>query len=121
MTVVLDLILHNAATISADEAGISTVPLLIVYTLCSLLLPVFILKKDRANFNVLRHVVVPYLGAGVMGYGVWESIKPGQSFPGSTYIIYVGIYVLIGVVGALLAMPRSESVGAKLAHGLETA
>ncbi len=121
VTVVLDLILHNAATISADEAGISTVPLLIVYTLCSLLLPVFILKKDRANFNVLRHVVVPYLGAIVMGYGVWESIKPGQSFPGSTYIIYVGIYVLIGVVGALLAMPRSESVGAKLDHGLETA
>jgi hypothetical protein len=84
------------------------------------LLPVYIFKKDRASFNPIRHVVIPYIGALVMGYGVWESIKPGQSFPGSTYYIYVGIYVAFAVVGALIAMPRSETVGAKLAQGLET-
>jgi amino acid transporter len=120
VTIVLDLILHNATTISGDEAGISTVPILIVYTLTSLLLPVFIMKRDRANFNPIRHIVIPYIGAIVMGYGVWESIKPGQSFPGNTYIIYVGIYIALGVIGALIAMPRSQSVGEKLARGLET-
>ncbi len=120
VTIVLDLILHNSTTISGDEAGISTVPILIVYTLSSLLLPVYILRKDRASFNSIRHVVIPYIGALVMGYGVWESIKPGQSFPGSTYYIYVGIYVAFAVIGALIAMPRSETVGAKLAQGLET-
>jgi amino acid transporter len=111
-TVILDLILHSAVSIATYEAGISTVPLLIIYGVTCGLLPFFVWRVDRASFNVLRHVVFPVLGVGVVGYGIWESVNPGQAAPADHYWIYVLAYLVVAGLGALYAMraggPRSE-------------
>jgi amino acid transporter len=111
-TVILDLILHSAVSIATYEAGISTVPLLIIYGVTCGLLPFFVWRVDRASFNVVRHVVFPVLGVGVVGYGIWESVNPGQAAPADHYWIYVLAYLVVAGLGAAYAMrtggPRSE-------------
>lgn len=119
VTVLLDLVMHNADTIAGDEAGISTVPLLMIYAATCLLLPLFVWKADRAGFSVTRHGLLPLVGAAVAGYGIWESIKPGQGFPADRYWIFVLLYVVLAVAGAVIAMRSRRASHEALARGLE--
>jgi amino acid transporter len=121
VTVLLDVVMHNASSIAGDEAGISTVPLLMIYVATCLLLPVFVWKVDRASFSVTRHALLPLAGAAVAGYGIWESIKPGQGFPADRYWIFVLLYVVLAVAGAAIGMRRRRSSYEALARGLENA
>lgn len=121
VTIVLFFALRNAVTIAGDEAGISTVPLLLVYVFTCALLPLYVWRKDRATFSVVRHVVIPVIGAAVGLYGVWESIKPGQAFPADRFWIFVGLYIVLAVIGAVVAMSSRRVNHEALARGLETA
>lgn len=118
-TVILDLIFRNAANISTWEAGISTVPLLIIYGATCVMLPFFVWRTDRGTFSPVRHVLVPLVGVGVMGYGVWMSIKPSQPGVAGKYWIYVLAYLVVAGLGAVYAL-RSHRVKAQaLAAGLD--
>lgn len=121
VTVVLYFALRNAITIAGDEAGISTVPLLMIYALTCLLLPIYVWRKDRATFSFVRHVLISLIGAGVGLYGIWESIKPGQAFPADRFWIFVLLYVVLAVVGAVAAISSRRANHEALARGLETA
>ncbi len=117
-TVILDLILHNAVTIATDEAGISTVPLLVIYGATCVLVPVFVWRVDRAHFSWLWHILFPLIGVGVVGYGVWESINPGQAPPANHYWIFVLIYLVVGAAGGFVALRRGGPTTAVLTRGL---
>ncbi|HEY6294166.1 MAG TPA: APC family permease [Streptosporangiaceae bacterium] len=117
-TVILDLIMRNPITIATDEAGISTVPLLVIYGATCVLMPVFVWRVDRAHFAPLRHGLLPLIGVGVVGYGIWESIKPGQAPPANHYWIWVLIYLVVGAAGGFVALRRGGPTTAVLTRGL---
>jgi len=117
-TVLLDLIMHNPVTISTDEAGISTVPVLVIYGATCVLLPLFILREDRAHFSWPRHALFPLIGVAVMGYGIWESVNPGQAPPANRYWIWVLAYLVVAAVGALTVLRRGAADQAALSQGL---
>lgn len=117
-TVILDLIMHNGITIATDEAGISTVPLLLIYGATCVLLPLFVWRVDRASFSSLRHGLFPLIGVAVVGYGIWESINPGQAPPANHYWIFVLIYLVVGAIGAVYALRQGGPVAAVLSRGL---
>lgn len=119
VTVLLDLILHDATSIATYEAGISTVPLLIIYGVTCVLLPFFVWRADRAAFSVLRHVVYPLIGVGVVGYGVWESVNPGQAPPADRYWIFVLAYLVVAAAGALYALRADGPKAEALSRGLD--
>lgn len=121
VTVVLDIALRNPITIAGDEAGISTVPLLLIYALTCLFLPLFVWRRDRATFSVTRHVLIPLVGAFVALYGVWETIKPGQPFPADRFWIFVGLYVVLAIGASIVAIMNRRVSHTALAQGLETA
>src|SRR6266851_5387200 len=54
----------NAVTVAAYEAGIGTVPLLMVYVLISVVTAAYIWRHDRASFRVTAHVLPALAGAG---------------------------------------------------------
>ena len=82
VTVLLDLVMHNADTIAGDEAGISTVPLLMIYAAATcLLLPLFVWKADRASFSVTRHGLLPLVGEAVAGYGIGNRSNRARASP----------------------------------------
>jgi amino acid transporter len=118
-TVILDLILHNSASIATYEAGISTVPLLIIYGATCVLLPFFVWRVDRVTFSPLRHVLYPLIGVGVVGYGVWESVNPGQAPPANHYWIFVVAYLVVAGAGALVALRAHGPQAEALSRGLE--
>lgn len=117
-TVVLDLLLHDPVKIATYEAGISTVPLLLIYGATCVLLPFYIWRADRGTFSVLRHVVYPLIGIGVVGYGIWESINPGQAPPANHYWIFVLAYLVVAGAGALYALRASGPKAEVLSRGV---
>lgn len=105
LCVVPYFLLHgNAVEVAAYEAGIGTVPLLVVYVVTSLLTPVYIWRHDRASFSVLAHVLPGIAGAAVVGYGVYEFVLPNQPSPANTFWIYILALLVVAAVAAVAAV-----------------
>jgi amino acid transporter len=99
----------NAVSIFSDEAGIGTVPILIVYLLANIALPLYVLATDRAAFRPIRHVIVPLIGTAVLVYGVWEFVQPSQPPPANVYWAWILGIVLIAVIATGIAYVRRRS------------
>jgi amino acid transporter len=117
-TVLLDIWLRDPVKIATYEAGISTVPLLIIYGATCVLLPFFVWRTDRGTFSVVRHAVLPLIGLAVVGYGVWESVNPGQAAPANRYWIYVLAYLVVAGLGGLYALRKGGPSAEVLSHGV---
>ena len=117
-TVILDLTLGNPVTIATYEAGISTVPLLIIYGGTCVLLPFFVWRTDRGTFSIVRHALLPLIGLAVVGYGVWESVNPGQAAPANKYWIYVLAYLVVAGLGAVYALRKGGPSAEVLSRGV---
>ncbi len=79
------LLRGNAVTIAAYEAGIGTVPLLMVYVLASAITPVYIWRHDQASFSITAHVLPGLAGVAVVGYSVYEFVLPSQPPPANMF------------------------------------
>jgi amino acid transporter len=99
----------NAVSIFSDEAGIGTVPILIVYLLANIALPLHVLATNRAAFRPVRHVVVPLIGTAVLVYGVWEFVQPSQPPPANVYWAWILAIVLIAVIATVIVYVRRRS------------
>ena len=96
----------NAVAIFSDEAGIGTVPILIVYLLANIALPVFVLATNRAAFSPVRHVLIPLVGSAVLVYGVWEFVQPSQPPPANVFWAWILAIVLVAAVATAIVYVR---------------
>jgi amino acid transporter len=65
-----------------DESGtMGTILVLVVYFLANLALPFYYRKFRPAEFNVIKHLVLPVLGMAAVAVPVYYLAKPGQSQP----------------------------------------
>ncbi|PKW00031.1 APA family basic amino acid/polyamine antiporter [Amycolatopsis echigonensis] len=96
----------NAVTVSAYEAGIGTVPLLLVYLLTSLYTPFYVRKHDRGEFSVVKHVLPAVLAVALVGYGVYEFVLPAQPPPANRFWIYIGLIFVAAIAFAAVAVRR---------------
>jgi amino acid transporter len=110
-------LLHgNAVTIAAYEAGIGTVPLLMVYVLASAITPIYIWRHDRASFKVTAHVLPGLAGVAVVGYGVYEFVLPSQPPPANTFWAYIAALVVAAAIAAAAAVRLRGPAIARLGH-----
>lgn len=117
LCVVPYFLLHgNAVTIAAYEAGIGTVPLLLVYVLISAITPVYIWRHDRASFRIVSHVLPGIGGVAVVGYGVYEFVLPSQPPPANTFWAYILALVVAAVVATAVAVRVRGPAIARLGH-----
>jgi amino acid transporter len=84
----------------AESGTMGTILILFVYVLTAFSLPVFIWRRHRASFSVLRHVSMPALGALALVIPFAELFQPGQPLPYSVFP-YLAIATL--VAAALIA------------------
>ena len=84
----------------AETGTMGTILLLFVYVLTAFSLPVFIWRRHRASFSILRHVLAPALGVLVLVIPFAESFQPGQPAP---YNVFPYLAVAILVASALIA------------------
>jgi amino acid transporter len=92
----------NALTIFSDEASIGTVPILIVYLIANIALPLHVLSTDRAAFSPVRHVVIPLLGTTVLAYGVYEFVQPSQPPPANVFWVWILAIVVVSAAATVV-------------------
>jgi amino acid transporter len=110
LVVIPYLTMHgNAVSIFSDEASIGTVPILIVYLMANIALPLHVLATNRAAFRPIRHVVVPLIGTAILVYGVWEFVQPDQPPPANVYWAWILAIVVIALVATAIAYFRRRS------------
>jgi amino acid transporter len=110
-------LLHgNAVTIAAYEAGIGTVPLLMVYVLASAITPIYIWRHDRATFSITAHLLPGLAGIAVVGYGVYEFVLPSQPPPANIFWAYILALVVLAAIAAAAAVRLRGPAIARLGH-----
>jgi amino acid transporter len=101
----------NAVSIFSDEAGIGTVPILIVYLLANIALPLWVLATDRAAFRPVKHVLIPLIGSAVLVYGVWEFVQPSQPPPANVFWAWIlGIVLVSAAATAIVYVRRPDAL-----------
>ncbi len=89
----------------AECSTMGTIVILFVYFLTTLALPVFMWHRHRQSFSVLRHVVVPVLGALTLIVPFVELCKPGQPSPYSVFP-YLALAIVAGAGAAAFVIVR---------------
>ena len=101
----------NAVSIFSDEAGIGTVPILIVYLLANIALPLHVLATGRAAFSPVKHVLIPLIGSAVLVYGVYKFVQPGQPAPANVFWAWIlGIVALSAIATAIVYVRRPDAL-----------
>jgi amino acid transporter len=94
----------NAVSIFSDEAGIGTVPILIVYLLANIALPLHVLATDQSAFRPLKHVVIPLIGSAVLVYGIYEFVQPSQPPPANVFWAWILGIVVVSAIAIAIAI-----------------
>jgi amino acid transporter len=90
-------------TTFGDLATLGTIMIVVVYLVANLGLPVYALRHDRAQLNVVRHIVLPLLGAAALVYPLYSLLQPGQPAPFNYFpIITLGVVVVALVYSTVL-------------------
>ena len=95
----------------AEWSTMGTILVLVVYLLANLALPVYDKKHKPSEFNLIKHGVLPVLGALSIVVPLYYLAKPGQATPYDWYP-YVALAVIVLAVIYAVALVRSNpSIG----------
>ena len=101
----------DPVTLFGDTGTMGTIPVIVTYLLTNLALPVYMLRKHRDEFSVIKHLIVPLLGTALMLFPLWGLVQPGQSYPFNLYPkLAGGLLVLSFIYGAIQARRNPDLV-----------
>ena len=100
--------------IFAYEATIGTVPIVLVYLLANLALPLYFWRNARNQFNWFKHVIVPLIGVGVLALPIWGFFAPGQTPPFNYFGWFFLGLIVISVAWAVYVMTARPQATASL-------
>ncbi len=98
----------NPVGLYAECSTFGTSIILIVYAATNLSLPVFMWRRHRARFSILRHVVVPALGTAALIVPFAELFAPGQPAPYDLFPYLTVASVMVCFVLAIVATRRRD-------------
>ncbi len=101
----------NPVGLYAECSTMGTIVILAVYLLTNLSLPVFMLRRHRAMFSPLRHIVVPALGSAALIIPFVELCRPGQPAPYGWFPFVALGLVAVAVAAADQVVRRRPSTG----------
>lgn len=101
----------NPVGLYAECSTMGTIVILFVYFLTTLALPVFMWRRHRPSFSVLRHVAVPLLGALTLIVPFVELCKPGQPAPYSVFPFLALAVVVASAAIACVVVHRNPAAG----------
>ncbi len=97
-----------------EIATLGTILIALTYLVANLALPVYYRRFERQRFSVVKHLVLPLLGAAAIGYPLYELIKPGQPAPFDHYpAIAAGVVVVALIWGAIVYL-RDRTIGERV-------
>ena len=102
----------NPVGLYAECSTMATIVILFVYFLTMLSLPVFMWRRHRDSFSLIRHVAVPALGSITLIVPFVELCQPGQPAPYNAFPFIALALVAGAAVIACLVVHRHPRAGA---------
>jgi amino acid transporter len=97
-----------------DAATLGAIPVIVVYLVVNLALPVYYRRVHPELFSTFRHLVLPVLGVAAIAFPLYELVKPGQSPPFDRFpLVTLGI-IVAGLIYALILNARDRTLGARI-------
>jgi amino acid transporter len=101
----------NAVTFFGESSTMGTILVLLVYLASNLALPFFYRRFQPAEFNVVRHGVLPVIGAASILVPLYYLAKPGQPAP-LDWFPYIALGCLaVSVAYAVYLVRRDPTIG----------
>jgi amino acid transporter len=97
-----------------EIATLGTILISLTYLVANLALPVYFRRYHAQEFNVVTHLVLPLLGAGAIGYPLYQLVKPGQPGPFDQYPwVALGV-VLVALIYGGFVYARDRTLGERV-------
>jgi len=94
----------DPVTLFGEAGTLGAIPIILIYLLTNLALPVYMLRHHRAEFSPIRHLVIPLLGSGLMLFPLYGLVEPGQPYPFNLYPYWaLGLLILSVAYGVVLS------------------
>ena len=89
---------------------LGTIPIVVVYLVTNLALPVYMLRFHRAEFSAVRHGFVPLVGTLLTLFPLWGLIQPGQPAPFNWFPAATVAGLLVAIVYGVVLARRSPDL-----------
>ncbi|MGI8413489.1 MAG: APC family permease [Solirubrobacteraceae bacterium] len=97
-----------------EIATLGTILIALTYLVANLALPVYFRRFHPDRFSMIKHLLLPLLGAAAIGYPLYQLIKPGQPKPFNHYpLIALGVLVVALLYGAIV-YARDRTLGERV-------
>jgi len=93
-----------------DTGTLGSIPIIIVYLVTTVALPVYILRFHRSEFSVLKHAIIPSLGVVLTLFPLWGLVQPGQPAPFNLFPAMAGIGLVISIIYGIVLARRSPNL-----------
>lgn len=93
-----------------ETGTLGAIPVVIVYLMTNLALPVYMWRFFRKEFNVVKHAIVPALGTILILFPLWGLIQPGQPPPFNRFPIFTAAGLLISIIYGVILAKRSPDL-----------
>jgi amino acid transporter len=94
-----------------ESSTMGTLLILVVYFLANLALPFFYRKYRPAEFNVVKHVILPVLGMAAIAVPVYYLCKPPQPQPYDWFPFAALGVVIVSIVYSVWLVRRDPAIG----------
>src|SRR5215472_12677222 len=94
-----------------ESSTMGTILVLVVYFLANLALPFYYRRYRPAEFNVIKHIVLPVLGMVAIGVPMYYLTKPGQSQPYNWFPYAALAVVVVAAVYSFVLSRRDPGLG----------
>src|SRR6516164_4249267 len=90
-----------------ESSTMGTILVLVVYALANAALPFYYRRYRPAEFSILKHVILPFLGLVAIAVPVYYLTKPGQSQP-YNWFPYAALVIVVVAVGYSIFLSRRD-------------
>jgi amino acid transporter len=96
-------------------ATLGTIPVILVYMIANVALPIYVLRHHRAAFHPIRHAIIPFLAVLITLLPIWGLVQPGQPYPFNIFPALTLALFILSVLYGLLIARRPTHIGSYIA------
>lgn len=97
-----------------DAATLGAIPVIVVYLVVNLALPVYYRRVHPDQFSLAKHLILPLLGVAAIAFPLYELVKPGQSVPFDRFP-WITLGILVAGLGyALILNARDRTLASRI-------
>ena len=104
----------DAVNFFAESSTMGTILVLLVYLASNLALPVYYRRYLPEQFHLVRHAVLPLIGAAVIIVPLYYLAKPGQAAPYSWFPYLALGCLVLSVLYAVILVRRDPGLGERV-------